>query len=262
MRYVFLSESAREREAARLLFGTCEAELDAVLPCDLLVLPIPLSRDNATVCGVTKGGAPCTLSSLTAFLSCMKHTTVIAYARHEALGGLQNVRYLTDDECFMKENARLTAEGGLALLLSELKGRSLADFSVSMLGYGRIARAMLPMLAPMAKSITVYARRASALRAARRAGYRSLPFSSLADSAGKDILLINTVPSASALEIALDTHRHELLLELACTGEIVALCEARKNGAQLLRAPSMPMRYAPIAAGRALSAACVRLCGH
>ena len=258
MRYVFLSESAREREASRLLCGECVTELDAIPPCDVLVLPIPLSRDGETVCGVTKGGVPCTLASLTAFLSRIPSKSVMAYDRHEALGGLPNVRYLTDDECFMQENAHLTAEGGLALLLSELNGRSLADFSVSMLGYGRIARAMLPLLAPMAKSITVYARRASALRAARRAGYRSLPFSSLADGVGKDTLLINTVPSASALEIALDTHRHALLLELACTKDVLSLCRAREGDTHMLLASAMPSRYAPQSAGAALAAALLR----
>ncbi len=264
MHYVFLSEKAREREAARLLRGVCRSELDELPACDALVLPIPLTRDGRTVQGVTKGGEACTLDALSAVLRRHSDVRVIAYAPHDALAGL-SARYLEDDERFMLENARLCAEGGLSLLLSSLEGRSLADFSVFLLGYGRIARALLSMLPTPSQKVTVYARRASALRSARRAGCSSLPFSSLAENAGSvrfsgtRPLLINTVPDARVLASALDAHSPALLLELACTKEVTALCERYAERTRVLSCASMPTRYAPISAGRALAQACRRL---
>lgn len=262
--WVFLSDSARGREGARLLGGRCDHELDTLSDCDCLVLPIPLTRDGTTVLGVTKGGRACTLEELADWLREQKSACTVAYAPHPALEGLP-VRYLESDECFMRENARLTAEGALSLLLSSLEGGSLADCSVFVLGYGRIARALLPMLSPLAGEMTVYARRASALRAIRSASYRALPFSSLAEKSRrvahseKTRLLVNTVPSESALEEAIHALSPSILLELACTRETTALAEAYGASTRVLSAPAMPSRYAPLAAGHVLADACLRL---
>lgn len=58
------------------------------------------------------------------------------------------VRYFSEDETFAAENARLTAEGALGIIL-EHSMLSLADMKVLIVGFGRIGAALCRLLSPL-----------------------------------------------------------------------------------------------------------------
>ena len=284
MTTVLLSKTPRGEYAAEALRkrgveATCADTLSTLAPParipDVLVLPIPLTRDGITVNGVT-----CTERGEALSLSQLSETLT---QWHELHGAMLTVGYSASDllhlppypactlascNAFLLENARLTAEGGVAQLLAALPciegGISLSACEVHVLGFGRIARMIVPMLAPLSACVTVYARRADALRDARACGAFARPLAALASPPSVQSrtpyrVLVNTVPDAAPLLRATEALSPTVLLELAATKDVRTGAAAFAS-CPVIDGAAMPTRQAAHTAGLLLADAVLSLC--
>lgn len=97
------------------------------------------------------------------------------------------------DEALLLQNAELTAEAALALLLERLPG-PLAGSRILLCGFGRIGKLLARKLKALGADVTVSARKVQALELARILGYRRVTAGSWADAPAQYDGIVNTVP--------------------------------------------------------------------
>ena len=148
---------------------------------------------------------------------------------------------LTKNEEFAAENAILTAEGALGIMIDKTPF-SVRGARVAVLGYGRIGRALSGMLVSLGAAVTVFARRDEARRDAEKI-CRALDFSGF--DAGFDVV-VNTVPARVLGDGALCAlPQGTLLLELASAPGGFERTLAENLGLRVLAAPGLPGRRVP-----------------
>lgn len=231
--------------------GKCQAPYrleDAFFEADFLLLPLPLTRDGVHI------NAPLCTSPPTMFPLLEQIPTDLPI-----MGGGLDLKILEGrrapafdllkDEAFLAENALPSAEGAIGLALMHHKG-ILSGSNCAVLGYGRIAQALLPRLLALGGRVTVFARKREALTSAQALGAEALPFSALEKTLPGFDLLFNTVPA----RIFQKEHckffaRDALYLELASPpfgmDEECVLALSKRH----LYALGLPGKYAPLYAG-------------
>ena len=149
---------------------------------EVVVLPVPSTRDGVHLCGTTLPLSSLPLSP-----------------RHAVFGGFLPPSFRSErlldiayDERTVYKNAVLTAEGAIASLLTAT-GCGLLGLSVGVVGFGRIARSLVYRLRGFGVPITVYARRPEALTEAESLGCRAVMLSPTLTLA-EDVIL-GTVPA-------------------------------------------------------------------
>ena len=169
----------------------------------------------------------------------------------EGCGGLDYLQ----NEAFLYDNARLTAEGALILLGSSTTGELLGA-DVGVIGMGRIAECLCPLLRAVGAHVTVYARRAEALARARAMGADTVRFfERLPNDAAKHGMICNTVPHVLFdVELLSLMRRDALLLELASAPGGFDRAAAEARGLQYVNGQGLPGKYAPRAAGERIAA--------
>ena len=267
MRIDLLSNDERAKSAKELLDRRHTVRLGALFspsdtPPDLLVLPIPITRD-----GLTLNGTPYTLDACRQALQRgARKTAVLGYGACPDALLCTDYRDLSQDERFVSANAELTAEGGMLLLENAFSSRGIALFSsvAVILGYGRIARAMAARLCAHGAHVMIGARRSEAREAARRAGYipfdpydraffferGRLLFAECAHAA------VNTVPTPSVIPTLEGMPNAVCALELSGKGDVLAATEALPFPA--LDGKAIPTRFFPKSAGALLAEAILR----
>lgn len=151
-----------------------------VAKTELLVLPVPLSKDGTHITG----------SALP--LSLLEALTLPMLGGFVPAALASRVYDIAAEESFALKNAALTAEGGIAGALSAT-GRGFYNLSVGVVGYGRIARLLLARLASFGAPLTVYARRPEALTDAALRGIRTVPLEE--DTVLREDVIFSTVPA-------------------------------------------------------------------
>ncbi len=268
MRIDFLFEDGRARAAAEALAERAEVRL-AVPPtrieANTVVLPIPLTRDGEN----TVPPLEMPLKDLGDLLRMLPpHTQLVGYGpRHDALFGLRYID-LEAIPTYVEENAVLTAEGGMALLLDALRdmGLSLQDTACVILGYGRIARHMAARLRAFGCNVLIGARKVGARLAAEAMGYHAFDISEPGFFkhrgrllfASKPHILINTVPAAAAITAVASMPLPLVGLELSGKTPVLNAMMATLL-CPTLDGKALPVRHAPVAAGRALARALLML---
>lgn len=182
-------------------------------------------------------------------------------------------------------NARITAEAAVMTAM-ELTDTALLGSRMAVIGYGRIGQFLARLLLAMGVSVTVCARRAESLAFARGDGCATLPLQSDGQAAGLSSLahgydvIFNTVPApVLGRRLLEETDPRTLILDLASAPggvdpEASALFAAGGEGTsvpagraglpwhaclRIVRAPSLPGRYAPATAGNVLADAILPL---
>lgn len=168
--------------------------------------------------------------------------------------GCSGLDYL-QNEAFLYDNARLTAEGALILLGSSTQG-ALFGADVGVIGMGRIAECLCPLLRAVGAHVTVYARRAEALARARAMGACTVQFGDrLPASAARHDMICNTVPHVLFdTELLSLMRRDALLLELASAPGGFDRAVAEALGLPIINGQGLPGKYAPRAAGERIAA--------
>lgn len=115
------------------------------------------------------------------------------------------------EEAFLQKNALLTAEGTISYLHSLTKA-SLNNKKIFISGYGRIGKALCPILEALGAQIYVYARRKEVRKEIVSQGYISAEL----NCSTKCDIVINTVPAhIFSKELILNIPRDTFIVDLA-----------------------------------------------
>ncbi len=236
-----------------------------------LILPLPASKDGDTVFCPLDPDIRISLSDVARMMNCNPGLTLLGgclprdFLRVLDSEGLSSrvVDYYDREELQIR-NARITAEGAVMMAM-ELTDTALLGSRAAVLGYGRIGQFLSRILLSLGVHVTVCARRAESLTHAEGDGCDTLQLAEGSRSlhhicSGYDVIY-NTVPvpliGRSMLE---DMDDHTLILDLASApGGVdpeaarVLLEQNRLSGPRLVRAPSLPGKYAPETAGRIIA---------
>lgn len=278
---IFFGGDARQISATKILFaegysvfvfasaedvgeeiGTYESVESALLNCDTVVLPLPVSLDNKTLNAPFLKNEQITLGRIIEAIS--EGKTVIGGripdGMEQALSdkGVRVIDYFKS-EAFQIENAYTTSEAALSIAMNNLK-RNIRGARFAVTGYGRIARTLTELLLKLSGNVCVLARKESDLAWARLAGASTMRLNSESIDRlthGYDIIF-NTVPSWLFLEdFLLKINKDTLIVDLASSPGGVDVSAAKKLSSRVLWASSLPGKYAPESAGE-LIASCIK----
>ena len=135
-------------------------------------------------------------------------------------------------------NARLTAEGAIALLRPET---GLSGAHVLLLGYGRIGRLLGRELQKAGALVTAAARSGKQRAWAEAVGIEALPLDALPGALDRFDIIIGTIPAPLLALVRKDA----LLLELASAPGGIDAAAAHERDLRYIRAPGLPAKYAP-----------------
>ena len=153
-----------------------------------------------------------------------------------------SARYARREE-YQIANARLTAEGAIALLRPET---GLSGAHVLLLGYGRIARLLARELQKAGALVTAAARSAEQRAWAEAEGVEALPLDALSGALDRFDVIIGTIPAPVLTEPLLALVREDaVLLELASAPGGIDAAAAHERDLRYIRAPGLPAKYAP-----------------
>jgi len=158
----------------------------------------------------------------------------------------------SQDEAFLRANAKLTAEGGICCAMQR-QGRALLGATVLITGFGRIAQELVIRLAAMGAFVIVCARNEMQMRRAHELGAHPVPLSQAASALRQAEVIFSTVPAhvlgkCELVRISPDA----LVIELASAPYGMNLELARHMGVNVRLESGVPGRYAPMNAGAAL----------
>lgn len=204
---------------------------------DIILLPIPSTRDNETILN--------TNIYINEVLDGVEDGTVISgYGLPGAFidaaiarGG--RVLDLSLDENFLLLNAELTALCALGIFLGNGE-RAPADVSVGIVGYGRIGRRLTELFLYLGAKVRVFSTRRSARIDLGEYGVASEESSEDADLSGLDILF-NTAPAVIFRPERIP--RELRIIDLASGDNF--------PGVSVEKYPSVPAKMFPLSAGRA-----------
>lgn len=231
-------------------FPCASTPADAIHGADLVVLGIPVSRDSNTL-NAPHAKEQLKLSELVKLLSAGQKVAMgMAPVRfRKALDEKGCICYdYNEDECFALANARSTAEGALAIAIREHPD-TLLGATCAVVGFGRIAKQLCHLLTAVGAKVTVFARKESDLAHAATLGCEARPIGSLTEASDRFALLFNTVP------IRLPDFPSERI-----QGIVIDLAPVYPDSdhPKLMRAPSLPMLYAPRSSGKLICDCIVR----
>lgn len=150
-----------------------------------------------------------------------------------------------DDEIYVIENAALTAEGALELLMRRSAG-AVAGIEALVAGYGRIGSRLAELLSALGARVTVAARSGKALAAARARGLHAVDITNIHRPFDA---VVNTVPAP----VLSGDYGGALCIDLASAPG------GWEPGTAVLKAPGLPGTYAPRAAASVMAEAVYRV---
>lgn len=216
----------------------------AIRGASLVVLPIPVTRDGVHL-NAPLARTPILLSQIVLAL-CPGQTVAggtLPKAIAEAIRakGCEIYDYQTDEN-FALHNALATAEGAIAMAISESPSL-LAGSRCTVIGFGRIAKQLCRLLSAMGAEVKVLARKSNDRTLAETLGYTAHPIDDGVAVLKQSTLIFNTVPVR-----LYDFER----LGLALDAIVIDLAPVYPDGdlPKVIRAAALPAKYAPAFAGR------------
>lgn len=240
--FAVIGEDARQLAAAEYLIqkGYRVAGSGDLYRADYVLLPMPLTGDNAGFARLLKAAKPGALAF---------GGKVSGQAMEAAqAAGIQLFDYLRREELALL-NAIPTAEGCLELILQNRR-KVLWRSPVLVLGYGRCAFALAQRLLALDAKVTVAARRPEALALAMSQGLDTLPLDRLEERLPSFEVVVNTIPALVLDEGRLAAlPRGSLVIDLASLPGGTDFEAAERLGLDAIHALSLPARCAPVTAG-------------
>lgn len=214
---------------------------------DAIVLPWPQSFRDEQLCGtqiakadMLKALRPCRL---------LVHGAGVG---DEQLPMAEHVFDPSQDEVFLRANAKITAEGAI-LRAMQRQGRALLGATALITGFGRIAQELTVRLVAMGMFVIVCARNENQMRCAHEMGAHPVPLSQAASALRQAEVIFSTVPAHVLGKSELDKISPDaLVIELASAPYGMNLEMARYMGVNAVLESGVPGRYAPMNAGAAL----------
>lgn len=164
----------------------------------------------------------------------------------------------SQDEVFLRANAKLTAEGAIARAMQR-QGRALLGATVLITGFGRIAQELARRLNAMEAFVIVCARNEMQMRRAHEIGAHPVPLREIVSACAQADVVFNTVPARILDERALAAmKKNVMIIELASAPYGMDAQQATQIGLEVCVEGGLPGRYAPMDAGAALYDALAR----
>lgn len=212
---------------------------------DVVVGPVPLSRDGTNL------HAPLAEKKIpvAAFLGFLKKGATLFAGTLPAGSSAEGFRYidLTKDAALYEKNLVPTCEGIVQILLGRIDF-TLHGSRLLLLGYGRLARRLAPLLRALGTEVFLY----SAVGAEGDAFYPDFRSGDLADLSSYD-LVVNTVPAPLLGRKELSTAKKGVfVLDVASAPGGVDTQAAAGLGIDLLAAGGIPGAKAPRSVARAM----------
>lgn len=153
-------------------------------------------------------------------------------------------RKIKQRETFRVKNSVYTAEGALALAITESK-TALCESNVFVLGYGYLGKECARLFASLGANVTVYTENPAELRDALSKGYSTKKLTEL--SALDGVIVMNTIPAPILDSLPVSCKEAPaLLIELASVPCLTKAIE----GLRILPAGALPSRFSPESAAR------------
>ena len=229
----------------------CQAENivsleDAVLKCDIIVGPIPFSKEGKTV-NSNYSGEPIEIESLFSKITTEKKLYFGALNKtSRELAEKYGIHYSDyyQDESYQILNTIPTAEGAIALMVSETE-RTVFGRKVLILGYGRIGKLLSEYAKAMGAKVHVEARKDEDLTWIKSKGMNEIHLNNLQDYIGEMDIIVNTVPALLLDEKELDLVKKDaLILDLASLPGGVNHAYAKQIGIKCIHALGIPGKIA------------------
>jgi len=261
LRQRYAAEALREKGhsvAACLLGGDDAPCVEALLAdCDVLLLPMPLSRGGGVLNAPLHEGQVLVEDVLR---SAPPGTVVLAgmpgagVEKTCAELGLHLVDYAPREE-IAASGAVSTAEAALALMVENMPC-TLAGSRILVVGAGRIGTRLALSMQQLGARVTVSARKAADLARINAVGLTAVPTDSVAEYVSAMDAVVNTVPAPVLDENCLRRmSRGALLLDLASAPGGVAAPRETMTHIKYVWALGLPGKTAPATAGRAVAEA-------
>lgn len=160
-------------------------------------------------------------------------------------------------EDFVWQNAQLTAEGALGLLLSDYEG-SVYGAEILITGFGRIGKCLSKILKAMGAHVAVAARKPADLAMIAQFGMEPVDYTALDCSVYQ--VIFNTVPAMILDQEKIGDMRDDVyLIDLASKPGGVDFRAAEERDLTCIHALSLPGKTAPLAAGTIIKDTVVKM---
>ncbi|MBE6607524.1 MAG: hypothetical protein E7633_03065 [Ruminococcaceae bacterium] len=219
----------------------------------MAILPIPFSRDKTTL-NAPLSTETIMLSDIYAHLS---DTPYIAAGLPdtESKNRLSDKSFLIDyaiREDFALKNALATVEGAIAIAIREMP-TTLHGSVCAITGYGRIGKILVRALKNLGADVKVFARKNTDRISSEIDGAKAFDIKDISENIYDTDILINTVPSVIIDEKVLKNFpKSSIIIELASPPGGVDKHDAVTNGIRLVNAQSLPGKYSPKSAAKAI----------
>lgn len=215
---------------------------------DCVLLPLPFSRDGEHLnCPLTSGDI-----RVSEILATSEPNAMIFSGMMKGSADARVIDYY-DREEFSVLNAIPTAEGALAIVMSELP-ITVHGMRVGITGFGRIGKTTAALFRAVGAHVTVFARSYEALAWAKAYSCSAKPLARLREEVHALDCLINTVPTVIVDAAILEKMRQDtLIVDLASAPGGVDFCMAEKLGLRAIPALSLPGKASPDTAGKIIS---------
>ena len=224
--------------------------LEHAVRSDIIVLPIPLSRDGKLNCGERE----LALEELFSLLAPCQKIFAGGIKDEDRLAAAQHRLMLTDftaQEEFAVRNVIPTVEGALELAM-EAKTDTLHHTPCLVLGFGRIGKLLALRLHALGAKVTVSARKQSDLAWIDALGLKALHTEHLAGQLSPFRLIFNTVPHLIlGSDLLRELPKDCILIELASAAGMDRAA-AESCGLRLISGKGLPGRCAPESAAAAM----------
>ena len=165
---------------------------------------------------------------------------------------------LWEDEALLQENAYLTAEAAVAMAMCHTR-LQVAELPCAVVGYGRIGRALTEILLNLGAWVLVVSSREGKRRMARESGAEAAALEDAARAVPGRKLIFSTPPALVMDEgVLAHVDADAAIVDLASPPYGVDLEAARRRELRAWREPSLPGRYCPLSAARAIYSAVLR----
>lgn len=153
-------------------------------------------------------------------------------------------RKIQQSDTFREKNSVYTAEGAVALVVSETK-TALCESTVFILGYGFLGKECSRLFSALGATVTVYTENPEELSAAAQKGFSAKKLTELSVLDGA--IVINTIPAPVLDHLPVSCKEAPaLLIELAS----VPCLTGHIEGLRILPAGALPSRFSPESAAR------------
>lgn len=241
------------------MISLCEIQIctpsEAAHLCDIAVLPVrplsggflntPFSREKLPIAELMRmiGKKPV-------------YTGCADQLRSYALGEVYDYAARED---FVWQNAQLTAEGAVGLLVSGYEG-SVYGSKILITGFGRIGKCLSKLLTAMGAHVAVAARKPADLAMIAQFGMEPVDYTALDCSVYQ--VIFNTVPAMIFDQEKIGDMRDDVyLIDLSSKPGGVDFQAAESRDLTCVHALSLPGKTAPLAAGTIIKDTVVKMMG-